>query len=321
MTDGDLRPSGPGDLAPSGPDDRGPTGPGGMGPSGPSVDVLYDSGDDAEDPRRRRRTRHRATMTAGDRVRFVLRGIGQTLITAGLVVLLFVVYEVYVTNIFAHRLQHHVHTALEQEWANGQDPLALPGSGQTGIPLGQGIANIYIPRFGRDYAFTIVQGTGEGDLEKGPGHYVGTALPGQIGDFAIAGHRVGKGEPFLNLDHLKPGDAIIIETKSEWYVYRVMGDVARQSFTEPNGQSWVDQNGVPGREVVDPSDGNVILPIPNRPGAVGNVPYMTMTTCHPKFTATQRMIVHAVLDSKRDVPKSGTAMPASILALYSEGGL
>jgi sortase A len=214
-----------------------------------------------------------------------------------------------------------VHTALEQEWANGQDPLALPGGDQAGIPLGQGIANIYIPRFGRDYAFTIVQGTGESDLEKGPGHYVGTALPGQIGNFSVAGHRVGKGEPFLNLDHLKPGDAVIVETKSNWYVYRVMGDVPRESFTEPNGQLWTDSNGVPGREVVDPSDGNVILPIPNHPGAVGNVPYMTMTTCHPKFTATQRMIVHALLDKNRTVPRNGTAMPDSIAALYSEGGL
>jgi len=268
---------------------------------------------------------HRApsTMMLGDKVRFGLRGIGQTLITAGLIVLLFVVYEVYITNIFAHRLQHRVHTALEQEWAAGQDPLSLPGGNQSAIPLGQGIANIYIPRFGRDYAFTIVQGTGEGDLEKGPGHYVGTALPGQRGDFAVAGHRVGKGEPFLNLDHLKPGDAVIIETETTWFVYRVLGDLKRDSFTEANGDPWRDSRGVPGREVVDPSDGRVILPVPNNPTAQPSEYgfYMTMTTCHPKFTATQRMILHAVLDDKRDVPRNGDAMPPSIQALYSEGGL
>jgi sortase A len=297
---------------------------GGTGALGPSVDVLAESGPPTETSGRHKRpTRHRAPMTFGDKVRFGLRGIGQTLITAGLVVLLFVVYEVYITNLFSHRLQHRVHTALEQEWANGQDPLALPGGNQSAIPLGQGIANIYIPRFGRDYAFTIVQGTSESDLEKGPGHYVGTALPGQLGNFAMAGHRVGKGEPFLNLDHLKPGDAVIIETKAEWYVYRVLGDVPRLSFTEPNGKPWVDSRGVPGREIVDPSDGRVILPVPNQPNAPQSSYgyYLTMTTCHPKFTATQRMIVHAVLDKSRDVPRTGDVMPASIQALYSEGGL
>jgi sortase A len=267
---------------------------------------------------RRRPTRHRAPMSVGDRVRLVLRGIGQTLITAGLVVLLFVVYEVYITNFFSHRLQTKVHHHLEQEWANGQDPLALPNGDQSTIPLGQGIANIYIPRFGRDYAFTIVQGTSEGDLEKGPGHYVGTALPGGVGDFAVAGHRVGKGEPFLNLDKLKPGDAVIIETKTDWFVYRVEGNVTTHDL------SVRDANGVPGREIVSPSDGNVIAPIPDSPGKTptDNDHYLTMTTCHPKFTANQRMIVHAVLDPKRTVPRgSSSTMPDSISALYNEGNL
>ena len=75
-----------------------------------------------------------------------------------------------------------------------------------------------------DYHFTIVEGTNDADLEKGPGHYVGTALPGQVGNFAVAGHRVGKGEPFLNLDQLQPGDAVVIETVTNWYVYTVLGD-------------------------------------------------------------------------------------------------
>src|SRR3569832_1720209 len=81
----------------------------------------------------RKPTRHRAPMSAGDRVRFVRRGVGQTLITAGCVVLLFVVYEVYITNIFSHRLQHRVHNQLEQQWAAGKDPLLLPGGNQSPI--------------------------------------------------------------------------------------------------------------------------------------------------------------------------------------------
>ena len=259
----------------------------------------------------------------GDTVRTFLRGVGQTLVTLGLVVLLFVVYEVWVTNLFAHQAQHKVHTALENAWADGVDP--LPGAGTTGIPLGTGIANLYIPRLGRDYAFTIVEGSDDASLEKGPGHYVGTALPGQVGDFAVAGHRVGKGEPFLNLDHLKPGDTIIVETLKDWYVYTVLGDKATGNLAAP------DVNGVPGREIVDPSQNRVILPIPDKPGATPDPSnkadyYMTMTTCHPKFTAKQRMIVHAVLTTtlpKTQVgPKTyASTMPASIQALYTQAGV
>jgi sortase A len=271
--------------------------------------------------RHRKPTRHRAPMSAGDMVRLVLRGVGQTLITAGCVVLLFVVYEVYITNIFSHRLQHRVHNQLEEEWANGQDPLALPGGSQSTIPLGSGIANIYIPRFGRDYAFTIVQGADDSALEKGPGHYTETALPGDVGNFAIAGHRVGKGEPFLNLDHLRPGDAVIIETKAKWYVYRVEGNVQTRDLSQK------DKNGVPGREIVSPGDGDVKDPVPDNPGLAPaaaptpNVAYLTMTTCHPKFTATQRMIVHATLQASLTTPRVGTTMPGSISALYTEGNL
>src|SRR6202034_3278497 len=123
---------------------------------------------------------------------------------------------------------------LVKEWAQGDDPLvaaALPGATSSAIPTGTGIANIYIPRLGDDYHFTIVEGTDESALDKGPGHYDGTALPGQIGDFAVAGHRVGKGEPFLNLDKLQPGDAVVVETATNWYVYRVFGDTASNNLS------------------------------------------------------------------------------------------
>jgi sortase A len=266
---------------------------------------------------------HRRIYGISEVVRTVLRGIGQTLVTLGLVVLLFVVYEVWITNIFAHQAQHKVHTALENAWSDGVDP--LPGSGTSGIPLGTGIANLYIPRLGRDYAFTIVEGSGDASLEKGPGHYVGSALPGQPGDFAVAGHRVGKGEPFLNIDHLKPGDTLIVETLKDWFVYTVLGDVPTANLAVR------DVNGVPGREIVDPSQNQVILPIPNKPGAKPDPSnpadyYMTMTTCHPKFTAAQRMIVHAKLTATLPKAKIGakgyvTKMPDSILALYTAAGV
>jgi sortase A len=272
--------------------------------------------------------------SVGDKVRFVLRGIGQTLITLGLVVLLFAVYEVWITNIFAHREQVKVYNALHQEWLNGVDPLSLPESGPHSIPLGSGIAVLYIPRLGDDYHFAIVQGSvvpDDSQLEKGPAHYADTQLPGQVGNFGVAGHRVGKGEPFLNIDKLRSGDAVIVETKSMWWIYRVLGspkgadpqDNMTSIAAKPdNANGPVTRFGVPGREIVDPSDGNVLLPVPNHPGYVPtSAALMTMTTCHPKFTASQRMIVHAELATQypnnEHWIESGK-FPPQVKALYNE---
>jgi sortase A len=256
----------------------------------------------------------RARMSTGDKVRFVLRGIGQTLITLGCVVLLFVVYEVWITNVFSLRANHKIATKLEQQWDTATDDplLPLPGGKDPTLKLGTGIANLYLPRLGSDYHFAIVEGVGQADLADGPGHYPGTALPGAVGNFAVAGHRVGKGEPFLNIDKLRAGDAVVVETKSTWFVYRVKGHPAG---SDP--QRSPDADGIPGRQIVDPSDGAVLLPVPNHPGARPTEQLMTMTTCHPKFTATQRMIVYAALQTK--VPRTGDTMPAAIKALYHEG--
>jgi sortase A len=261
-------------------------------------------------------------------VRFVLRGVGQTLITLGLVVLLFAVYEVWITNIFAHRAQAKVYNALQDEWKNGRDP--LPGNNLTTIPLGTGIAVMYVPRLGTDFHFAIVQGStvpDDAQLEKGPAHYGDTQLPGQIGNFAVAGHRVGKGEPFLNIDKLRSGDAVIVETKTWWYVYRVLGKPKgadpQDNMTEIPVKNH-DPVEVPGREIINPSQGEVVLPIPNHTEyseADAQVALMTMTTCHPKFTAEHRMIVHAELDLKvrnTEALIRQEQMPAQIQALYSE---
>jgi len=249
-------------------------------------------------------------MSRADMARLGLRGTGQTLITAGVIVLLFVVYELWVTNIFAHEKQSKVHNALEKEWAQGDDPLVtggkldLPGGKQGTISTGTGIANLYIPRLGTDYHFTIVQGTDDGSLEKGPGHYTGSALPGQVGNFAVAGHRVGKGEPFLNLDHLRPGDTIVIETKSTWFIYTVKGSLQTGDLNDKG------TDGIPGREIVSPSDTGVIAPVPDHPGVTPTEKMITLTTCHPKFTATQRMILHGTL--ARTVQRSGDQLPKEL---------
>ena len=240
-------------------------------------------------------TSSHSTHRTGDTVRTGIRGVGQTLVTIGLVVLLFVVYQLYVTNITANAHQRDVERAYAQavtshhDPLNGQDRAELPAGRQVILPAGKGFANLYIPRLGKDFAKTIVEGTTDSDLDKGPGHYASTVIPGQIGDFAIAGHRVGKGEPFLNLDQLVPGDAVVVQTASRWYVYRVLGDVK-------TGNLGVrDSEGVPGREIVSPAATSAIAPVPDHVGLRPTRALMTMTTCHPKYTAEKRMIVHAVL--------------------------
>ena len=279
--------------------------------------VVATGGDSPPPPRPR--------MSTGDKVRFVLRGIGQTLITLGLVVLLFVVYEVWITNIFAERNNRHNISVLKQEWAEGKDPLLpLPGGKDPTIPIGNAMGILYMPRLGADYHEAIVQGDtvpNDNQLEQGAAHYGDTQLPGEVGNFALAGHRVGKGEPFLNLDKLRSGDAVIVETKSFWYVYRVLGKPAgsdpqqaqrEQVATKSDGSPVL----LPGREIVSPDDGDVLLPVPDNNGVTPGTALLTMTTCTPKFTAADRMIVYARLATK--VPAVGETMPAAVKALYDE---
>jgi sortase A len=226
----------------------------------------------------------------GDRRRAVARGLGDLLVTVGVVLLLFVVYEVYVTDLLTERRQAELTEELQAAWA--EDP-PVPGSQ---VP-GDAIAVLHIPRLGDDYRQVVLEGTAEEQLSQGPGHYVGTALPGEQGNLAIAGHRVGKGSPFLELDTMRAGDPIVVETAQSWFVYRVL---------PLDGE-------VPGQQIVRPTQVDVIAPVPG--GAAFGEPdgaYLTLTTCHPRFSAEQRLVVHAVLDgpptSKADAPDGPPAV-------------
>ena len=259
--------------------------------------------------------------TGGDVARTVLRGVGQTLITLGVVVLLFVVYEVYVTDLFGAQKQAEATSAIDQVWASAeseqtdtvvvQNPDQLVTDPRQRTPnyeasLGQGFAKMYVPAFGADYVFTIIEGTDPDDLYIGPGHYTDTQLPGQQGNFAVAGHRVSKGAPFNDLGLLASCDAIVVETQDDWFVYRVL-PMAEETAT------WADTprahcdgvgvqtgayDGVYGREITVPSDYAQVLPVPHINSTA--VPadaerLITLTTCHPQFSDAERMIIHGVL--------------------------
>lgn len=249
------------------------------------------------------------------RTRTALRTFGEILITAGMVVLLFLVYQLYVTNIFSAQKQASATTSLDKEWdtvGGGNGPAR---SNHYDVVDGHGLAKLYIPALGQDYKFTIVEGTTQDDLAIGPGHYSDSALPGQPGDFSVAGHRVGQGAPFNDLDLVHSCDALIVETQTHFFVYRMLPNKdeiptwATGKGTDPhcsgaNGEAKVNPLGglytkTFGQEIVLPSQADVVAPIPHEPNAqvspAQEASLLTLTTCNPKFSSAQRLILHAVL--------------------------
>jgi sortase (surface protein transpeptidase) len=238
----------------------------------------------------------------------VVRGFGEILITLGIVVLLFVVYELYVTNWMSAKLQQQASADLDERWSHGRKLHA-------GITDGDAFARIYIPSFGVDWGFTIQQGVDAATLKIGPGHYKATAMPGEPGNFAVAGHRVGKGAPFNDLDLLGSCDPIVIETLDSFYVYRVLpmrDEVA--GWQQGKGRDprcaevapLRDREGLYaqtiGRVIVTPGRGDAVAPVPYHPNAelpkASQAALLTLTTCHPQFSDRQRMIIHAVLTTQ-----------------------
>ena len=252
--------------------------------------------------------------------------VGEILVTLGVLALLFVFWEVVWTDVQAGREQDKVAEKLEEQWdSRNPRPLTAP-------PEGAAFARLFIPTFGSDFHFAVVKGTSDADLEKGPGHYLDTQNPGQPGNFAMAGYRVGRGSPFNDLGLLETCDAVVVETAGSWNIYRVLpigetadsGQDSGQDSRQAAAQECMDQElaqrissgeyaGVQGRSITTPGDINVINPVPGQDRAEvadGDLPMLTMTTCHPQFSNAERMIVHAVL--VRSDKKSGGYVPPEL---------
>lgn len=187
--------------------------------------------------------------------------------------------------------------------------------------LGEAFARMYIPSFGSDFQFAVLEGTDDEDLLAGPGRYVDSQMPGQAGNFAVAGHRVGKGAPFNDLGNLEVCDAIVVETQSEWITYRVLpidvqGDARRAEAAgclSPEQAERVatgEYAGVQGRHITLPGAIEVINPVPGLASvATPELESMiTLTTCHPQFSNAERMIVHAM--EVESTPKIAGERPA-----------
>jgi sortase A len=239
-------------------------------------------------------------------VRRVIREVGLALITLGIVTLLFVGYQLWGTGL----AEAHSQSALKRDFnaavaahQSTDAPTVAPRSGATSGPPtssapttanptaapGGALAHLVIPRIGLDVF--VVQGVGENDLRRGPGHYPQTVLPGQNGNAAIAGHRTTYGAPFYSLNELKTGDPIsLTDTAGRTFVYRVSG---------------------PPR-VVGPSDVSVLDPTAYA--------QLTLTTCNPRFSATSRLVVTARLTGRPPLPVTPVhTNPATVAAATTLG--
>lgn len=200
----------------------------------------------------------------------MLRTVGELSITAGLILLLFCAYLLWGTGAYTGRQQPLLQEELAREMAGG--PRLAQDRPLGRVRLGGAVALLRIPRIGADYRYAVIEGVSPEHLKKGPGHYPGTALPGQIGNFVVSGHRTTYGAPFNEIDKLRPGDEILVDAREARYTYRV----TRQRIVQPTALE-------------------VVEPVPGRPGRRPRRASITLTTCHPEYSAAQRLIVHGVL--------------------------
>jgi sortase A len=224
----------------------------------------------------------------------ILSFIGRTCITLGLLILLFVGYQLWGTGIYEARQQRSLKAQFERAQTRRSGVTSTTGgagsttsTGPTAStlpdaapppPAGDAVAIIRIPRIGLERA--VVEGVSLADLRKGPGHYPRTVMPGEIGNAAIAGHRTTYGAPFNRIDELKPGDPIDITTLRGTYRYRM----ARQT-------------------VVNPNDVGVLQPTSEA--------QLTLTSCHPKYSAAHRIVVVATLDTTSGPPPVAAPPPST----------
>ncbi|QMU74428.1 class E sortase [Streptacidiphilus sp. PB12-B1b] len=221
----------------------------------------------------------------------VVRTLGELFITLGVVMFLFVAYQLWWTNVTADAYASGAKHKLESQW--GTDGASTHPAYPDSIAFGTRFAIIYIPKL--DVETPIAEGTDKTSiLDNGlVGHYTGdqeTAFPWDAsGNFALAGHRNTHGEPFRYINKLVPGDQVIVETAYDYYTYTVTSTLAQTS----------------------PTNVSVIAPVPPQSGFTKPGRYITLTTCTPEFTSTYRMAVWGKLT--QDLPKSSGKKPPALL--------
>ncbi|WP_243075956.1 class E sortase [Microbacterium sp. SS28] len=249
----------------------------------------------------RARTRRRAQHARRPSVVGVL---GEILITLGVVTLLFVAWQLWIGDVIYGAERTQQADAQSDEWQREYEEqiAASPEVTETPAPAdttaepiilpqpddAQTFATMHIPRFGPEYNINVAGGvTRANTLDPiGIGHYPGTQMPGEEGNFAVAAHRTTWGKPFNRIAELRVGDAIVVETPDGWYTYRFRT-----------------------LEYVEPSAVEVILPVPQETGVAANDRYLTMTSCSPMYSMAERIVAYSVFENF--TPRSAGA-PASL---------
>jgi len=216
--------------------------------------------------------------------------LGELILTAGVVLGLYVGWQLFYTDVLSGRTQD---AALDKiEWAEpvrvpevkagtsaGEDqliPEELKVYSAAGAPVlaepaeATTFATLHVPRWGYDYVKPVSEGTDRGRVldELGIGHYTGTAMPGAVGNFSVAGHRTTYGKPFTDIETLQVGDPLVVHTEDAWYVYTVTGTTIQL-----------------------PTFMAAIAPVPGQLGEQPTAASITLTTCHPRYSAAKRYIV------------------------------
>ena len=201
--------------------------------------------------------------------------IGVALVLAGLVLLGYVGWQLFGTNVVSQRKQQQIIEQTEREWSQGSsDTGARTGSGDR---LKGAQALVRIPRFGKDYLVPVQAGVSPEVLAEGFGHFAGSVGPGRVGNYAIAGHRVTHGEPLREMPSLRPGDKVVVETRNRTYTYEL--DTDPNDLVVTFNDVWVIA-----KQPKNPDGG--VQPA-QRPGQK----LITLTTCAELFHTDNRMIV------------------------------
>ncbi|WP_259363466.1 class E sortase [Microbacterium esteraromaticum] len=213
--------------------------------------------------------------------------LGELLLTAGVVVLLFIAWQMWIGDVIIGAENNAKGAELSERWADQPAPEPPPSEQQGGTTVyeppvlehpadAEIFANMLIPRFGDDYNVNIAGGTSRArTLDRlGIGLYTQSRMPGEIGNLSLAGHRTTWGKPFNRIDELRLGDAIVVETEVGWYTYRFRN-----------------------LQYVKPSAGDVLLDVPQMPEVPPGDRFITLTACSPLYSLAERIVAYGVFES------------------------
>jgi sortase A len=219
----------------------------------------------------------------------IARATGALALVAALVGAGVLVWQLWWTDVQAAQRSETLVSGMRQDF--GSSPAqaqtiavpAQPSAQDTTTGAQHQPAIVHLPTIGEE--LPVLDGVGADVLDQGVlGRYPGSGAPGEVGNYAVAGHRTTYGRPLWALDEIDEGDPVVVETADAFHVYRLTGT-----------------------RVTHPDDVSVLAPVPDHPGTEPHEASMVLTTCHPRFSAEQRLIGYAVLD--RSVARSAGLPP------------